>query len=179
MSDCCTIAMPTRRRHTPTDLCPICGERGREVPIITLKALLVPKALARLAGEDYRFCSALACPVVYSEGTGGQTYGKDDLKVTVGVKEAVASAPVCYCFGHTRATVWDEIERTGQSTAVETISAHVKAGRCGCEVNNPSGHCCLGEVSRTAKQGLERYRSDEGDEIRRELVTAAQGDERR
>jgi hypothetical protein len=30
----------------------------------------------------------------------------------------------------------------------------VKAGNCACEVKNPSGKCCLGDVMRAAKDGL-------------------------
>lgn len=29
---------------------------------------------------------------------------------------------------------------------------HIKADRCGCEVNNPQGSCCLGNVSAFIKQ---------------------------
>jgi hypothetical protein len=61
---------------------------------------------------------------------------------------------VCYCFGFTRQDIWDEIRQTGRSTIAERISAEVKAGNCACEVKNPSGKCCLGNVTRTAKDGL-------------------------
>jgi len=31
----------------------------------------------------------------------------------------------------------------------------VKAGRCACEVKNPSGACCLGEVNKAVKDARE------------------------
>ncbi|WP_019011639.1 hypothetical protein [Deinococcus aquatilis] len=30
----------------------------------------------------------------------------------------------------------------------EVIRGHIRANRCGCEVNNPQGSCCLGNVTR-------------------------------
>ena len=33
--------------------------------------------------------------------------------------------------------VFGETQQTGTSTAVASITAHIKAKRCGCEVNNP------------------------------------------
>jgi hypothetical protein len=40
----------------------------------------------------------------------------------------------------------EEIERTGRSTASRHIRSEVKAGHCRCDLENPSGRCCLGEV---------------------------------
>jgi CopZ-like zinc binding protein len=120
----------------------------------TLKALLRPDTLARLDQLEYSFCQTPTCPVVYFAGEVVSSFSKEELKVRVGLKEADDPIPICYCFGHTRAGAWDEIERTGQSTVVASITAHVKAGRCACEVNNPSGTCCLGEVSKAVKEGF-------------------------
>lgn len=60
--------------------------------------------------------------------------------------------PVCYCFGHTPASIRAEIERSGKSTAFATITADVKAGHCACEVRNPKGDCCLGDVLKTERR---------------------------
>ena len=46
----------------------------------------------------------------------------------------------------------EEIERTGWSTAGERICREVKAGTCECEIRNPSGRCCLGDVRATEKR---------------------------
>jgi hypothetical protein len=61
---------------------------------------------------------------------------------------------MCYCFGFTRQDIWDEIRSSGKSTVAKRITAEVEAGRCACEVKNPSGKCCLGDVTRTAKDRL-------------------------
>lgn len=162
MSSCCGPATGTREPGIRTaggrEQCPVCDRKGRRVEVITLKALLRPEALARLdAGAAYRFCRTTTCPVVYFADGSDTVFRKGDLKVRVGLKETEEPAPVCYCFGHTRGSVGEEIQRTGRSTAVESITAHIQAGRCGCEVNNPSGACCLGEVSKVVKEGLARF----------------------
>ncbi len=133
-------------------LCPECKLRGRAVETQTLKALLRPEALARLeVGTAYLFCACPACPVVYFAAEGVSVYRKQELQVRVGLKETEEPVPLCYCFGHTRGSVREEIERTGSSRAPASITAHIKAGRCGCDVNNPSGACCLGEVNKAVK----------------------------
>jgi hypothetical protein len=61
-------------------------------------------------------------------------------------KDAAGARMLCYCFGEGEAGIRDEIHATGASHAVERIRAHVEAGRCACEVRNPRGVCCLGDV---------------------------------
>ena len=43
-----------------------------------------------------------------------------------------------------------EIEAHGASKIPDRIKAEVKAGFCACEVKNPAGSCCLGDVNRVA-----------------------------
>jgi len=162
VSNCCAIPASTEKARTLQN-CPECGRSGRGVERITLKALLRPAALARLETAAYRFCTTPTCPAVYFANEARSVYSKEDLKVRVGLKEAEDPIPICYCFGHTRASAREEIRRTGQSTLVASITAHVKAGRCACEVNNPSGTCCLGEVSKAVKEGVARAAAGAGD----------------
>jgi len=65
--------------------------------------------------------------------------------------------PICYCFGHTVASAREEIARTGHSTVVARITAEIPAGHCACEVKNPAGSCCLGDVSRVVKTLLKEH----------------------
>lgn len=134
-------------------LCPQCARSGKPVETQTLKALLCPDALARLQVETpYLFCATPACPLVYFAADASSVYGKDEVSVRVGLKETEAPIPLCYCFGHTRGSAREEIERTGNSSVVASITTHIRAGRCGCDVNNPSGTCCLGTVTRAVKE---------------------------
>lgn len=121
--------------------------------MITLKSLLKPSALEHLNPEAIHFyCSDATCSVVYFDGEA--VFGTDVLKVPVFHKDDGADVPVCYCFHWTRTRIADEVRATGASTAAEQITEHIRAGRCGCEVNNPQGSCCLGNVRSVVKKTL-------------------------
>lgn len=125
------------------------GVRGRKVPRETVEALLTDDARRRLASGGSFVCLARDCAVVYFGPAG--IFEKGDIRTRVGFKETSAPRPVCYCFGHTLESIEEEILRTGRSTVAERIQAEVKAGRCSCEVKNPEGTCCLGNVARAVK----------------------------
>lgn len=130
-----------------TDLlsCPVSGAKGKAVKIVSLKALLRPHALADLEPKGaFRFCPDATCDVVYFSGT--QTYNTDDVKVPVFQKDQGSAVPVCYCFGHSRLDVIQALQEDAGESLESSIRAHIKAGRCGCEVTNPQGSCCLGNV---------------------------------
>jgi len=149
---CCEPHPPVTCGPTP---CPGCGSLGKPVKRITLGALLRPEARARIpAQEEFCFCRTADCKVVYLRD-GEALFQKNDLAVRLGLKEPNDShAPVCYCFGWTPQKIQQEIEATGESTVIEQIKAQVKAGNCYCEVTNPQGSCCLGNVSQAVKQAL-------------------------
>ncbi len=47
---------------------------------------------------------------------------------------------ICYCWNYTdEDIIKDVLEHNGKSTILERIKAEKKAGRCQCEVKNPSG----------------------------------------
>ena len=82
----------------------------------------------------------------------GHTYEKRDIRVLVWQKEPAGERLLCYCFGEDEAGIRNEIEATGTSQAVERVRAHIQAGRCACEVRNPRGSCCLGDLGAAAKR---------------------------
>ena len=148
MSDCCTIS-PGSKDKTH---CPKCGQKGLPVELITLKSLLVPKAMQNLdATESYSFCRTADCPVVYFSAC--RVFEKDELTVSVFQKETADPLPVCYCFGFSRQDILDEIYKTGKSTLQQQISDYVRQQQCACELRNPQGRCCLGNVAAVLKQG--------------------------
>jgi hypothetical protein len=112
---------------------------------ITVKAMLRPGALARLAAPEHRFCATPSCPVVYF-GL-GEIFDREEILVPVFQKETPGGRPVCYCLGIGEADIRRELAETGRSTAAERITALLKAGRCACGVKNPQGSCCLGNVA--------------------------------
>ena len=105
-----------------------------------------PGPSRRLAAGAYRFCPDPDCDVVYFDGN-GSLFATQDLRVPVWQKLPFGTRLVCYCFGESEASIRAEIEAGGRSGAVERIREHIAAGRCGCEVRNPRGTCCLGDVT--------------------------------
>jgi copper chaperone CopZ len=134
--------------------CPTCGKKGKTVTPRTLRALLQDEFVVQVAEAEYRFCDAKDCNVVYFGH--GRTFLKSQLKVAVGVKETGGERPLCYCFGHSIATIQEELRTKGRSDALEDIRKKMKDPGCACEVTNPSGSCCLGPVGR----GMETARAE-------------------
>ncbi len=132
-------------------LCPVSGKPGKRVRPVTLESLVLKDHLPELDGKDWFFCDLPDCDVVYFSSD-EDTVPREALTILVGVKENTAPHPVCYCFGHTTEGIREEIQSTGTSTAVESITAKVKAGECACETTNPKGSCCLGDVRRAVRK---------------------------
>lgn len=139
---CCPIKPATT--VSPTQ-CPECGTAGRLVDRITVKAMLRPEALMRFSAPEHRFCATPECPVVYFGIDEG--FDREEISVPVFQKEPVGDRPVCYCFGVSEGDLRRELLETGRSTASDRITALVRADRCACEVKNPQGSCCLGNVA--------------------------------
>ena len=59
---------------------------------------------------------------------------------------------VCYCFRYTPGSIRAEIEATGHSTVVDAINEGIQAGQCACDIRNPQGSCCLGNVRAVVKR---------------------------
>lgn len=141
MDDCCVVPSTSRKN---TLLCPECKQQGKAVEVITLKALLIPSTLATIDPQSsYGFCPNQSCEVVYFSDN--QKFRRLDVKVPVFQKDDGADVPVCYCFGWTRQRLKHAVQQKKQPS--QQITEHVQANRCGCEVNNPQGSCCLGNVT--------------------------------
>ncbi len=155
MSDCCSVNAKTGAAPAVM-ACPVNGARSKQVDMLTVKSLVRQLPLG-MPGTQYYYCDALDCEVAYFPfDPEAPRFRREDLVVRVGAKETAGPIPVCYCFGFTHQDIWDEIRRTGKSTVAERITAEVKAGNCACEVKNPSGKCCLGDITRTANERLGR-----------------------
>jgi hypothetical protein len=126
--------------------CQTCWTAGSAVDLLTVKALLTEAALQRVSLAAYRCCADPACEVVYSDAA-GRRFTTADVRVPVWQKHPFGDRMVCYCFGEREGAMREEIERTGHSEAAQRVRAHIAAQRCACEVRNPRGTCCLGEVA--------------------------------
>jgi hypothetical protein len=103
----------------------------------------------RLSAPEHRFCPAPECPVVYLGA--GEVFQREDVGVPVFQKEPEGQRLVCYCFGISEGDIRRELAEAGRSTAGDRVAALVKAERCACEVKNPQGTCCLGNIAAATK----------------------------
>ena len=147
MGSCCSS-----EEGTGPAACPECGKAGRKIERITVKGMLRPMALARLSAPDHRFCPTPQCTVVYFGRD--ETFGREDILVGVFQKERPGDRMVCYCFRESEGDIRREIQLTGRSSAADRITELVAAGRCACEVRNPQGSCCLGNIALVTKDAM-------------------------
>ncbi len=103
--------------------------------------------LTEVRAVDYRFCRTADCLTVYYSTDGQQQFSEDDLRERVYQKHPDdKDVFVCYCFRHTPLSIRNEIAATGRSTVVAAITAGIQADQCACDIRNPQGSCCLGNV---------------------------------
>lgn len=157
MSDCCSVH-EVQGAAPAVMVCPACGSRSKQVQSLTVKSLVRSLPLG-MPAVQYYFCAAPDCDAVYfAADPGAPLFRRSDLWVRVGVKESEGPVPVCYCFGFTRESIQEEIRQKGKSTIAEKIKAEVQADNCACELKNPSGKCCLGDVNRAVQEALRTAR---------------------
>jgi len=134
-----------------TDACATCAERGIPVQLQTVKALLTEVALRRVQLTHYRFCANPACETVYF-GDAGDRFDIHDIGVPVWQKEPSGARLLCYCFGETESDIQNELLEHGRTEVVNRIREHIAAQRCACDIRNPRGDCCLGDVMSAVKR---------------------------
>ncbi len=162
MSDCCSTtdescAVPevetvnTAVAPTP-DMCPSCDQKGKAVDTQIVKAMLAVSLEEIRPSATYRFCRTETCPVVYYADEAGQFFTEDNIKERVHQKHPNDDdVLVCYCFYHSPGSIRAEFER-GITNVVARVTAGTKTGQCACDIRNPQGSCCLGNVGAVVKR---------------------------
>ncbi|RRS30175.1 MAG: hypothetical protein P794_08135 [Epsilonproteobacteria bacterium (ex Lamellibrachia satsuma)] len=131
--------------------CPVCHKKAKGVLAKTLKHLLTDKAKATLSSLDgFYYCKTPFCEVVYFRDETVLT--QKEMSVIVGLKEGAVPATVCYCFNWTKEKIREELQANGKTKALEDIKAKMEDPGCSCEILNPSGGCCLGDVGKAIKE---------------------------
>jgi Zinc binding domain len=149
MSDCCCPPKPSPTGSVA--LCAECGAKGRSVERRTVLHHVRSELLARVSDDDYRVCPTPACAVVYYN-TCGDVFTVNDVRELVTAKASGDARPLCYCFGFTEGDIRKELTQTGKTKIPAQISRFIKEKICACEIRNPAGACCLGDVNKTAQQ---------------------------
>ena len=127
-------------------LCPTCGTRGKRVGADTINALVGDDRRIPAGYPNGHYCPNAECATLYHFDGAIEPISKHEVKVTVGFKESQAPQMVCYCFGHTKSDIQDDFRSHGVSRIESSIRTAVVAGHCNCEIKNPQGRCCLGDV---------------------------------
>jgi hypothetical protein len=101
---------------------------------------------------DYLFCRTPACPVVYFTSDGAQTFTTGQVRERVYQKEpTVDNVWVCYCFRHAVGEI-RLMPQANRAALLDDIDAGIQAGQCACDLRNPQGSCCLGNVRELMKR---------------------------
>jgi hypothetical protein len=89
---------------------------------------------------------------VYFSDNGQQTFSVDDIREQVYQKEPEAEDVfICYCFRHRVGEL--RLASTEERLSImDNINSGIDTGQCACDLRNPQGSCCLGNVRGMIKQ---------------------------
>jgi hypothetical protein len=133
-----------------TNTCPECNQPGRPVETQTVKALL--SVTLHRVHEGYLFCETPTCPIVYFSASGSHTFAKNEIRERIFQKDPDAQdVLICYCFQHTTGELLSASDQQ-RMDILSDITTGTKTGQCACDLRNPQGDCCLGNVRRFLKQ---------------------------
>ena len=142
---CDLPAQGFQRPPRAANACPECGQTAKPVQGQTVKALLAVN-LRQVREVAHLFCRTQTCPVVYFSPDGAQTFTVEQVRERVYQKEPEADEVfVCYCFRYTVGQV-RAASPEGRRAIVDDVNAGINAGQCACDLRNPQGSCCLGNV---------------------------------
>jgi hypothetical protein len=148
---CDLPAQAARRAAHTLNACPECGKIGKAVQGQTVKALL-SVTLREVQEVQYLFCRTQTCPVVYFSTYSEQIVTVGEIRERIYQKEPEAEDVfICYCFRH---MVGDLRAASPEKriAIVDSIDAGINAKQCACDLRNPQGSCCLGNVRAMIKQ---------------------------
>lgn len=146
MNENCCLPQ-TEKTSNQEEFCPQCHQKGKPIGIITVKAqLTIP--LYNIKSAKYYFCNTRDCEVVYYSTDEKHVIKENEIQSRVYQKHPDDEQIfVCYCFRYTV-----EMIKKSRESVIKEITAGVKAGQCACEIKNPQGSCCLGNVRKVIKE---------------------------
>ncbi|MBL7960395.1 hypothetical protein JNL27_09170 [bacterium] len=151
------ISQVSPEENLRTNLCKECGKQAKAIQRVTIYHMLKRPFMHEIQDTTYFYCETMNCDVVYFSNETGQYFFQDQIRVPVGSKQGGHEKQLCYCFDYTMKNIEDEIENKGNSSAADDITAKVQAKLCACEIKNPAGRCCLGQVRAAVKEALVKH----------------------
>jgi hypothetical protein len=82
----------------------------------------------------------------------GRRFTTADVRVPVWQRLPFGDRPICYCFGESETSMRSDVAKGEGARVIARVRQHIAAGRCACEVRNPRGVCCLGDVMAAIKR---------------------------
>ncbi len=140
-----------QRPASAINICPVCSMKGKPVQGQTVKALL-SVSLREVQDSEYFFCKTRNCSVVYFSPDGEQFFTVDQVRETVYQKEPDnENVFACYCFQHKVGEIRAATLEV-RSVIIDDINKGIRLGQCACDLRNPQGSCCLGNVRGLVKE---------------------------
>lgn len=132
--------------------CPQCEQPGRPIAWATVafhwaKTVFKPGWNAL----DWAYCNLSHCPTMYFTACGEVSVPTQELRVAPFHKAQADDRLICFCFQYTTIDVLAD-HRGGKDAPARTAIANACArGEADCALKNPTGRCCLGQISRWLK----------------------------
>lgn len=139
-----------REPDQAAEYCPRCGSKGEPVGSVTLQAH-VPERLQSGIAPAANFCPSAQCAVAYFDSFERVILAKD-LRRPVFPKDP--EAPICACFGLTRADI-EEDARRGEVGRVKAVLQRANSPEARCVERAVNGRPCVAFVQRTYLQYLQ------------------------
>jgi hypothetical protein len=140
-----------RESDSTVEYCPRCGSLGQPVAAETLKAHLGEEQLRQLAASA-SFCPLPQCAVAYFDAFERVVLARD-LPRPVYPKDP--DAPICACFGLTRADVERDLEE-GAPTRTKALLLKARSPEAACSRLAANGQPCVAYVQKLYLQGLKK-----------------------
>ena len=132
-----------REPDQTADYCPRCGSKGEPVEAKALAAYLTDQQRGRLA-DPADFCPLPQCPVAYFDGF-------ERIVLAADVRQPVypkdPSAPICACFGLTRADIEQDV-REGVTTRTKAMLEKAKSPAARCAEMAANGRSCAAYIQK-------------------------------
>lgn len=132
------------------EYCPRCGSKGEPVGSVTLQAH-VPEAQWGRIAKAANFCPSAQCPVAYFDNFERVILAAELLRP---VYPKDPEAPICACFGLTRAEI-EEDARRGEVARVKTVLERARSPEARCVERAVNGRPCIAFVQKYYLQCLQ------------------------
>jgi hypothetical protein len=145
-----------REPDQTAEYCPRCGSKGEPVVAKTLAAHLTAEQRGRIAATA-NFCPSPPCAVAYFDGFERVVLAAD-LAEAVYPKDP--AAPVCACFGLTRADI-DQDVREGTVTRTKAALERARSADARCLEKAANGRSCAAHVQKYYMQCRQETASED------------------